>query len=216
MPFVDYISLNNDDIIGIWKNNESLDALVEQIQPNKELVQQLDSIELEKRKKEFCITNLLLKELLGSFSPIEKTETGKPVLPNSRFNLSISHADLYSAIYLSEGKECGVDVEVVNFRINRIAPKFVSDYEELYVPKHKSNAYYTIIWCVKEAIYKWYAKRGLDFKENMIIHPITIAQSGGPVYFEFVKDGKKVVDIANYQIIDNHVIAWLAADEFKD
>lgn len=214
MAFVDYISLENNDIIGIWKNQESLEDLLFELKPEGELLKQFNQISLEKRKKEFCITHLLIQELTGEQKVTNKDEYGKPGFINSKSKISISHADVYSAVFISEHLECGVDVEVTSARILKLGKKFVSEYENLYVTKGKECLYYTIIWCVKEAIYKWYAKKGLDFKENMIIHPFTILQSGGPVYYEFVKDGRKYTNIAQYQLFDQHVIAWLQAEAF--
>ncbi len=209
MPFVEYIALDGQDIIGLWRNDEELEDLLIDLNPSPDLQHQLNQIKLEKRKKEFCITHLLLRELVDEDERIIKDEYGKPMLVHHEFAISISHADLYSAILLSEHLECGVDVEVISARINRVANKFVSSYEDLYVSKNNSPAYYTVIWCVKEAIYKWYAKRGLDFIENMIIHPFTLQQSGGPVYYEFVKDGLKRTRIAHYFCFNSHVVAWV-------
>ncbi len=215
MPFIDYISLENNDIIGLWKNDETLEDLLFTLQPKDEILFTYNTLSIEKRQKEYCITQLLLKELTDAPQKILKDENGKPSLRDLPYNISISHADIYSVVMLSEQLECGVDVELVQPRIKRISTKFVSDYERLYVSEGKESSYYTIIWCVKEAIYKWYAKRGLDFKQNMIIHPFTMQQSGGPVYFEFVFEGKKMTNIAHYRLFNRHIIAWVAAPAFE-
>lgn len=214
MPFVDYISLEGNDIIGVWENTETLEELLFNLQPVEEMLAKYNALYLPKRQKEFCITNLLVREIYGSKMLIDKDNCGKPSFRHSNYKISISHADQYSAVYLSENKECGVDVELIDNRMPLLARRFVSEYESLYITKGKDVTYISIIWCVKEAIYKWYAKRGLNFKENMIIHPFTILQSGGPVYYEFIKDHKKFTNIAHYQIFNNHVIAWVAADAF--
>jgi len=209
MPFIDYISLKGVSIIGIWKNDESYEELLLELQPREKMLKHLNSITLEKRKKEFMITRLLVRELWGDDAVIVKDENGKPDFENIPYKLSISHADKYSGIFISEEKECGLDIEVIRPRISRISKKFVSEYESLYVTIGKPVLHYTIMWCVKEAIYKWYAKRGLDFKQNMIIHPFK-AEEEGHLYFEFVKDGNKLTNIAYFKVIDNHVVAWLA------
>ena len=214
MPFIDYIALEGNDIIGIWKNDESLEDLLFDLQPDGKLLQQYNQIHLPKRKKEFCITNLLVREIYGSTMIIDKNRAGKPSLRHSDYKISISHADSYSAVFLAEKQECGIDVELIDHRMPRLAQKFVSEYESLYITKGKDITYISIIWSVKEAIYKWYAKRGLDFKENMIVHPFTILQSGGPVYYEFLKDGKKITNIAYYRLFHDHVIAWVLGDKF--
>lgn len=214
MPFIDYISLDNNDIIGLWKNDENLEDLLFTLQPKDGVLESYNRLRIDKRRKEYCITQLLLKELTDDPQVILKDEHGKPSLSELPYKISISHANVYSAVMLSEKQECGVDVEMIKPRIKRIAKKFVSDYENLYVSEGKESSYYTIIWCVKEAIYKWYAKRGVDFKQHMIIHPFTMQQSGGPVYFEFVYKGKKTTNIAHYRLFNRHIIAWVVAPEF--
>jgi len=193
-----------------------LEELLYTLQPVDHILQSYNLHQLEKRKKEFCITQLLLRELTDEPQEINKNKDGKPSLVKLPYKISISHADVYSAVMLTEHKECGVDVEIVAPRIKRVANKFVSEYENMYVTKTRKSSYYTIIWCVKEALYKWYAKKGLDFKQNMIIHPFTMQQSGGPVYFEFVKNGKSVTHIAQYRLFNRHIIAWVAAKSFDE
>ncbi|MBX2845014.1 MAG: 4'-phosphopantetheinyl transferase superfamily protein [Saprospiraceae bacterium] len=209
MPFVDYIALEGQSIIGIWKNEESYEDLLLQLQPREVLLEQLNNLRLLKRKKEYMITRLLVRELLGEDKMIVKNPAGKPDFEDSTLKLSISHADKYSGVFISESKECGLDIEQIMPRISRLSKKFVSEYESLYVTIGKPVLHYTIMWCVKEAIYKWYAKRGLDFKQNMIIHPFK-AEEEGQLYFELVKSGEKKTNIAYFKVIDNHVVAWLA------
>lgn len=215
MPFVEYIALDGDDIIGLWENSESLEDLLYMVKPKGEILEQYNQIKLTKRKKEFLITQLLIRELYDDNARIIKDEYGKPSLANSNTRISISHADDYSGILLSNTKECGIDIEVISKRINSVSGKFVSEYEQLYVSKLHPEAYYTVIWCTKEAIYKWFAKKNLDFKENMIVHPFTLQQSGGPVYYEFVYDGKKRTQIAQYRLFNKHIIAWVIDEEFQ-
>lgn len=218
MPFVDYISPNDDDndIIGIWKNEETIEDLLLQLRPTGQTLTAYNQLLLPKRQIEFCINHLLLQELLDMPTIIVKDEYGKPVLPEVPFNISISHTQEYSSVMLSDKHECGIDVESIQSRICTIAPRFTSDYERTYITKPKEATYYTIIWSIKEALYKWYAKGRLDFKQNMIVHPISIMQSGGPVYVEFLKENKRAVHIAQYRIFNNHVIAWVSAPDFID
>ncbi len=214
MPFVEYIDLEENDIIGIWENTETVEELLYLLKPAKDIIQQYNQIHLEKRQKEFLINQLLLQELMDKDERIVKDEYGKPELKFGDYKISISHAEQYSGLLVSSQLECGIDIEKISRRITRISHKFVSEYEQLYVSKIDSETYYTVIWCVKEAIYKWYAKRGIDFKQNMVIHPFTLQLSGGPVYYEFLLNGKKRTQIAQYFIFNKHVISWVRDQAF--
>lgn len=212
MALVDYIPLEGNDIIGVWRNSESLEDLLLDLKPDGVMLHKLNELKNPKRQKEFCSTHLLLRELAGERLLIEKDEFGKPYLKNFPFHISITHTNQFCAVILSEHQPCGIDIESADRRLCKIKHKFVSSYEQLYVTKGYEDAYYLIIWTVKEAIYKWYGKKGLDFIQNMIIHPFTIDKEHGVVYYEFVFQGKKITSIAYYSVLHNHIITWLQGD----
>ncbi len=214
MALAEYISLDNNDIIGIWKMTESVEDLLILLQPKEAVLNQYNTITNSKRQHEFLTAHLLIKELTGQCMLIHKDETGKPYLPHSPFNISVSHSSDYCAVLLSEHYVCGLDIERIKPSIKQVAAKFVSEYEDLYVPQTAYSQYYTVIWSMKEAIYKWYAKKGLNFKENMVIHPFKLEKEGGPVYYEFVKNGQKCTRIGQYRFFDQHIIAWVLDDAF--
>lgn len=212
MALVDYISLQENDIIGIWKNSESLEDLLLDLKPMGDMLKQLNELKSLKRQKEFCYIHLLVRELIGKSVLIKKDEFGKPILVNFPFHISVTHTNDYCAVFLSEHQFCGIDIESTGRNLSKIHHKFVSSYEQLYVTKGNENAYYLIIWTVKEAIYKWYGKKGLDFIQNMIVHPFTLEEESGVVYFEFVFQGKKITNIAYYKIQFNHIVTWLQGE----
>lgn len=212
MALVDYISLQENDIIGIWKNSESLEDLLLDLKPVDDMLFRFNQLKSPKRQKEFCFIHLLVRELVGEKILIQKDEFGKPYLKDFPFHISVTHTNDFCAVFLSEYQFCGIDIESTRRNLSKIYHKFVSSYEQLYVVKGNENAYYLIIWTVKEAIYKWYGKKGLDFIQNMIVHPFTLEKENGIVYYEFVFQGKKITNIAYYKIQFNHVITWLQGD----
>jgi len=211
MPFVDYISEKNS-LIGIWKNTEEVDKLLMLYKPTKKELTIFNNIKLVKRQKEYLITRLLLKEIHQEKVEILKEENGKPYLVNSKVEISITHADDYSAVLRHEELECGVDMEEVQPRITRIVNKFSSQYEQLYVTEGRERLHFTIVWCIKEAVYKWYAKGKVDFKQQIMLHPFTADKDANPgqVYLEFLLDGNKQILRANYKVLDNNVLAWVS------
>ncbi len=207
MALIDYISLPGDSLIGIWKNEESLDDLLMKLKPKADLLKKINGIKLEKRKKEFIISRLIIKELLGKYNEIIKLENGKPEFEKLHNKLSITHADKYSAVIISEKLECGIDMEAIQERINRLSHKFVSEYESIYANTAETKEYNTVIWCAKEAVFKWYANGNLDFRKHIVVHPFKVNDKG-ELFFELIADGKKITNRVHFRLIDNHVLAW--------
>jgi len=214
MPFLRDIQ-HAQSRLAIWENDEDVSSLLKLYKPNEEEQSAINSIKLDKRKKEYLITRMLCQHLLGQKVVIEKEENGKPVLKELSQTISISHADRYSVVMISEDLESGVDIEVVQERILRLTDKFASAYEKLYFTANREELHFTILWCLKEAVYKWYAKGGVDFKQNIMAHPFT-AEDEGEVFFEFLMNGKRQVMKANFTTIEDHVLVYLAASVWLD
>ena len=66
----------------------------------------------------------------------------------------------------------GIDVQEFNNRINTVAKKFIG-YETLYV-KDNDTQILSIIWNIKESIYKIAKIIGLDYKNHLLVIPFNI------------------------------------------
>jgi len=152
--------------IGLWKIEESLE----------ELLQLAERISIphcntEKRKKELLISRLLLNNMSPNTN-ITYNKFGAPELDNS-LNISISHSKGLVAILLGD-KKVGLDIEKISEKALRVSSKFVS--KDTLNNLNKEEA--TLIWCCKEAIFKWHQKGDIDFMNDIIIHPFLIAEKG--------------------------------------
>lgn len=117
----------------------------------------------------------LLKYLFPLFPShlIKIADTRKPFLEDEAFHFSISHCGHFAAAIVSSSCRVGVDIELASEKVERIKHKFTSTAElSLHLPA-------VLTWSCKEAIFKWYGKGGLDFKEDM---EITCAEKNGRVY----------------------------------
>lgn len=102
---------------------------------------------------------------------------GKPHLKDGKF-ISISHSHTFAAIAVGD-KPLGVDIELEQPKVHRIAPRFLHASE---IAPTASDRRLTTQWCIKEAAYKALGKKGLSFlhhirTENMDeIHPKALVQ----------------------------------------
>jgi len=152
--------------IGLWEIEESLEELLQLTEKIS-----IPSCNTEKRKKEFLISRLLLNNMSPNTN-ITYNKFGAPELDNS-LNISISHSKGLVAILLGN-KKVGLDIEEISEKALRVSSKFVSKNRFKNLNKEKA----TLIWCCKEAIFKWHQKGDVDFINDIIIHPFLIAEKG--------------------------------------
>ena len=132
--------------IAIWKIKESLDELLQLYHTIS-----TTNFNTEKRNKEWIASRLLLNEINPNYS-ISYNEFGAPELDNGTY-ISISHSKGLVAIIISQ-KQVGIDIEEISDKALRVSSKFISTNNLKSLTTEKA----TLIWCCKEAIYKWYQK----------------------------------------------------------
>ncbi|MFM1874633.1 MAG: hypothetical protein RL266_370 [Bacteroidota bacterium] len=113
-------------------------------------------------------SRLLLAEMLGEMPEVSKDENGKPLLPNHPLEISISHTEGYAAILLGKGK-LGVDVQHYKPNVMKVRDRFLDEHELQMAQDIETT---TLFWAAKEAIYKYNALPGLDFRDPITIHSI--------------------------------------------
>ena len=182
----------NNSKIGILKMEEELEEL--QIILSEINISHLNS---EKRKKEFLSARILLNKLNPN-SEITYNKYGSPQLSDGK-QISISHSKTFIAIIVSE-KNVGIDIEEISEKALRIASKFINKNNLLNLTNEKA----TLIWCVKECIFKLFRKGNIDFKNDIKIETFDTKEKG-KLNCNF--KGEKI--IVNYRKIDNQYLAYV-------
>lgn len=178
-------NIDNDTVTGIWKIEETLDWFISRLQLNKVDTEIVNRYKNGQRKLHWLSAKLLLGHLLRSISAplntsIHYDKNGKPHLANSPYKISISHSNKLVAIQLSKTL-AGVDIQEISGKIERIAAKFMSpkEFNSLNLtPENEQIEQLHVYWGAKEALYKLYGKRGLHFKENLLIEPFEYKEKG--------------------------------------
>ena len=164
-------------IIGIWKITESLPELELKYNLSEKECLKFNHISAVKRKKEFLIVRILLKELLKFTPEITYEETGKPKIANSTLNVSISHSDDLVVIFVSE-KCIGIDVENYERDISKITHRFLHPSEIEFVEESTNRQHLKIIlWSAKEAIFKCCREQNILFNSEIIIQPFQVKEN---------------------------------------
>jgi phosphopantetheinyl transferase len=90
----------------------------------------------------------------------------------------MSHAGNQSAVMLSSKYNVGIDLEEMSDKIFAVAPRFLNQNEKNSIQTETARPHLYAYWCMKEALYKLYGKKGLDFSKNIFIHPFVFAMAG--------------------------------------
>ncbi len=145
-------------------------------------------------------SRLLLAEMLGEMPSVSKDEYGKPLLPDHPFDVSISHTEGYAAILLGTGK-LGVDVQHYKPNVLKVRDRFLDERELQMTPDIETT---TLFWAAKEAIYKFNAHPGLDFRDPITIHSIEPAILPSSFVFENVKTDLNL----GWKKLDGAMLVW--------
>ena len=167
-----------------------------------------DNVESEhpNRNKQWMASRAALEALDIDVSKLKKDDYGKPYLKGKGKHLSLSHCSKYAA-GITSAIPVGIDIEEITPRIERIAQRFVHDDEWQFIKKKKRLETLYLLWSAKEALYKLYGKKAVDFKNHMIAQPFKTAKSG---WFQmaFLKDTESLFTI-QYEVYDNHTLVWV-------
>lgn len=207
MPLVYQQNINAVTKIGVWHIAEEEDFFLKQVPLQR-------TITHWHKRLQHLAGRLLLKELYPYF-PVELiqiADTRKPFLENEPYHFSISHCGNYAAAMVSKEYRVGVDVELVNPKIELIQFKFMSEME-LKIGNEQlaigNRQWATLCWSVKESIYKWWGIGGVDFKKDIVIKTISGDAGEGIVHCVFKKDRELHVHFLHFN--DNY-LTWVLTD----
>lgn len=136
---------------------------------------------------------------------LEKQPNGKPhLVPPGHLYISISHSvDLAAAIKAPIA--CGIDIQVLQDKIFRIQSKFATEKES---GPNPSKEHLHVLWGAKEAMYKAFGKRGLDFKAQMFLEPFEYQPNGGTTQGSVTKEGETLFFDIHYLSLQNQMLVW--------
>ncbi len=98
---------------------------------------------------------------------IKKDEHGKPFLVNCSWNFSLTHSKNFIGVVFHDTVSVGIDIEIPNPKLWKIATRLFTS-QELEIVGEELNTM-SIFWSAKEALYKLYGKRKVDFRENLLL-----------------------------------------------
>jgi len=202
MPLVYQQNINATTKLGVWEITEEESFFLKTVSLQR-------TIAHPHKRLQHLAGRYLLKTLYPGF-PVELiriADTKKPFLAGEEYHFSISHCRNYAAVIISKDHRVGVDIEMINEKIDKIIHKFLSVKEQLLLENSLVNKTATLLWSAKESVFKWFAGGGVDFKGHMQVRTIT-GDGDGVVSIDFLK--KNIVSLeVHYISFQDHFLSWV-------
>ena len=204
MPLHSTFNYKSNIRASVWDITESVPDLAVSSLTQKSH-QRLEGMKSMVHQKGFLSIRKLLEASGYTDSDLYYHETGKPLLTDG-VQVSITHSAQYSALALAE-VPVGIDIEHVKPVVGRIAHKFTKN--EAWFLDATAADYLdklTVIWGVKEAIFKVVNEPGISFNHHIAVSEFSLddqettamldfngQQTGFTIYFESIAAYKLVV-----------------------
>jgi len=192
--------------IAVWRINEDENFFRLQLQLSEEEKIFLQNIKAPNKRLEWLASRHLIRSLLKTDLFIDSNfkQKGKPELLSHKKEISISHSSGVCAVIVSE-KKAGVDIELLGRNVSSMAHKFISDEEKK--NRELTGDELLFIWCVKECLFKLYAKGGVDFQRDLFAE-LPIEKSGISKAEIRKTDFSKTLTIYHRIIENNFLLCW--------
>jgi 4'-phosphopantetheinyl transferase len=174
MPLFFNKKLNEEIHFMVWKLTESIEELETLVSPDSEDYTNLNLIGVDSKRKEYLAGKNAIMQMCRlvnvEFKGIIKDEHGKPYLKDNTIEMSLTHTTEFIGVVFSKRLSVGIDIEKPRTQIFKVIGRLCVESEIEWMNDDLEKA--TILWSAKEALYKLYGKRKVDFKENLFLKEI--------------------------------------------
>lgn len=212
MPLIRHDILIPEAELGIWQINESEHWFMETLLLYPPELRQLSELK-GRRRVEWLAARQLVHQMSGRTkrAAFVKDEHGKPRLEGSDWHISISHSHGLAAA-IAAPVLCGVDIQFIVPKITRLAHKFLCPAEAESICAETQLDQLHFYWGAKEALYKAYGRRQLDFIEHIKVEPFLYEAAKGHTTGKVVKDREELCFDVFYERSEaGYMLVWAMA-----
>ncbi|WP_375435654.1 4'-phosphopantetheinyl transferase superfamily protein [uncultured Hymenobacter sp.] len=179
MPLHSLTPLSDHSVLGLWQLREPAQALL-QVLPERYAAIQPTGRD-QTRSTQWLAGRVLAHEVLREFCTtsviLVNDANGRPFFEQlPAFAVSLSHSGQWVSCMIATRGHVGTDVELVRDKAQKLAPRFLSEAER--ADAGDETAKHSLYWSAKETIYKLYSRRGLVFKEHILLDPFKLREAG--------------------------------------
>jgi phosphopantetheinyl transferase len=200
--------INETTRLGVWKIEEDIPFFLEEVPLHREITH-------PHKKLQHLAGRYLLKFLFPDFpyNLIRIADTRKPFLYNEQYHFSISHSGDYAAAMVSATQRVGVDVELYSNKVMKVLHKFLSSSEHDLIHSKGASPYImeTLMWSVKESVFKWHGDGGVDFREHIHIKAFGSLPVQDHLRISFTGNPQTNLDVF-YRLFDDVCLSWVSSE----
>jgi len=209
MPLFSYKYLPPDGEVAIWDIREDEKWFRSNLNLFPEEEKSLDKIKGKGRRIEWLAARYLLhkmskREVRGA---LIKDEFGKPHLEDSEWKISLSHSSGMAAA-IAGAASVGIDIQVFVPRIDRLAHKYMRAEEFASLEVNTFLRHLHVYWCAKEALFKIYGRKQIDFKKNLLVEPFSYSEKGGAFKGRVLKGDFDETFQLFYEVNGDHFLVY--------
>lgn len=204
MPLYKTTAFDPETTISVWEITETFEDLFDQVLLNDTNLIRLNNMKSEMHQRGFLSVRMLLQTAGYSDNDLYYDAFGKPHLSDGR-HISITHSFGFSSIIISN-KNTGIDIELQREKILLIADKFIdTEFDFLEREAEDYIRKLTVIWGVKEAIFKIQNEVGISFKDHISVFPFEISDGKTSAILTFANLNKEFAiyfeEIGNFTLV---------------
>jgi phosphopantetheinyl transferase len=183
MAFYQSIDLTPDTSAHFWKIDEDFNTLFRSVALKDVSLARLEQMKSESHQKGFLAVRMLLQHLGYTDFDLSYDDSGKPHLNDGK-TISISHSNNFSCIAVSNQK-IGIDLEILKEKTLKIAQRFMNISHLQNLPKTEQLKKATIIWGIKESVFKIKNVVGISFLEHIFEDSFSLEDRKASVQLHF-------------------------------
>lgn len=183
MPLLEIKALNRNTNLYVWKITESFDELFRSVALKDVSLARLEGMKAESHQKGFLSVRRLLMEAGYNDFDLYYDDFGKPHLKDGK-HISISHSNDFSVIVISQ-ENIGADLEILKEKTLKLAPRFMDVAHLKGLSKSDSLKKATVVWGIKESVFKIKNEVGISFKDHIFENDFTLADQKCTVELRF-------------------------------
>ena len=182
MPLHSIQPLSDCAALGLWHLTEEPSALLPLLPYAAEYETRQPPITHAQRRAEWLAGRVLAHTMLQTLpdatdGPIGNDANGRPYfLHQAELALSLSHSGAWVAAVVSTRGRVGTDVECIREKAQKLAPRFLAESER--ADAGDDAAKFSLYWSAKETLYKLHSRRGLVFREQLLLDPFRLRKAG--------------------------------------
>ena len=201
---------NGAEIV-VWEITETEEQFMQICALPNDEEEELSYITNSQRRRERLAVRAILDTIFPEKVYLGYHENGRPFLQNSIVELSIAHTRRFACVLTHPQDSVGIDIEFLGRNFLSVEKKaagesekdFLSDRED--VRKHQL----ALIWCAKEALFKYMSQPEVDYIEQMVVNKFMPREEGEIDAVFYHRDGTEESFTLDYKTVDDHVMVWV-------